>query len=162
MIEIKLSQNQVTIIDEESLDVASKYHWHADYDKKLRKFYAKTDIRVNGLRKKLRLHRLVMNAQKGDVIDHINGNTLDNRLSNLRKCTVSENAKNRSLNKNNTSGYKGAVWHAPTQKYQARIYVNGKWRSMGMHAEAKDAARAYNEAAKKYFGEYAKLNVIPD
>jgi hypothetical protein len=109
------------------------------------------------------LHRIVVNAKLGQHVDHINGNKLDCRKANLRICTVSQNQANRKISANNTSGYKGIVNHKRGPKcWQARITVDQKAISLGYYADPKDAARAYNEAAKKYFGEFAKLNVIED
>lgn len=160
MITIQLSQGQQTIVDDESFDKISEHHWYADFDKKLRKYYVKSETKRKGTRNKLKLHRFLMDAKEGEVVDHLNGDTLDNRLCNLRRCTVAQNAMNRSLNKNNTSGYKGVVWHTQALKYQARISVNSRWKSLGMYSDKKVAALAYNEAAKLYYGEFAKLNVI--
>lgn len=106
------------------------------------------------------MHRFIMDAKKGDIIDHVNGDPLDNRFKNLRKCTVSQNAKNRSINKNNTSGYKGVVWHLQVCKWQSRIYVDGKWKSLGIFDDKMKAAKAYNKAAKVHYGKFAKLNTF--
>lgn len=157
---IELTQNQVTTIDDKDESLVSGYKWYADFDKKLGKYYAKTTIRVNGKRVSLRLHRLIKDAQVGEVVDHINGDTLDNRSSNLRKCTQSDNVKNRSINKNSGSGYKGVVWHSQAKKWQSRISFKKKYLSLGLFEDKKQAALAYNEAAKTYYGEFAKFNLI--
>jgi hypothetical protein len=109
---------------------------------------------------KVLMHRVITNAQTGMSVDHINGNKLDNRRANLRLCNSSENSRNRSLASINTSGYKGVTWHKQTQKWQAQIEVNGRNIHLGLHQSVILAAIAYNNAALKYFGEFAKLNAI--
>jgi hypothetical protein len=107
------------------------------------------------------LHRLIMNAVRTSLyVDHINGNKLDNRRSNLRLCTHRDNLNNRPRNKNNKSGYKGVYLHKVNKNWVARIQVNGKYISLGSYSDIIDAAKAYNEAAIKYFGEYAYLNKV--
>ena len=94
-------------------------------------------------------------------VDHINGNPLDNRKSNLRICTNAENQRNRGVNKNNTSGYKGVCWAKQNKKWKARIKHNGKLIHLGYYKDKEEAARAYDKKAKELHGEYAYLN-FPD
>lgn len=108
---------------------------------------------------KVFLHKLVLGTPK-EAVDHINGNPCDNRKSNLRLATLSQNQGNRVLNANNTSGYKGVRYHKLAKKFVARITIKGVETYLGLHATAIDAARAYNEAALKHFGEFAKLNGV--
>lgn len=108
--------------------------------------------------KLVRMHRVIMNAQKGFMVDHINMNGLDNRKKNLRLCTKAENMRNRNMTKVNTSGYKGVVWDKINQKWVAQMKLNGKHLNFGRFLLKKDAAKAYNEGAKKYHGKFAKLN----
>ena len=104
------------------------------------------------------LARLIMNCPSNFVVDHINGNSLDNRRSNLRICTSRENSFNSSIAKNNVSGFKGVSKHKLTGKWESRIGVNRKKLHLGLFNNKRTAAMAYNIAAKKYFGEFAKLN----
>jgi len=130
------------------------------------------DVYVN--RKKIKLHRFVMNAKKGQIIDHINRNGLDNRRSNLRICTSSENSKNR--NGYGSSKYLGVSYHVVKRKYFskklkresrytyrtiiANIKIDGKQKYLGTFKTEEDAALAYNESAKINHGEFANLNVF--
>ena len=157
---VKLNYNLETIIDDDCFELVSKYHWYADFDKKLGKYYAKTTSRVGGKRMNLRMHRLIMNAKKWQVVDHVNRDTLDNRTFNLRLCSVRDNTKNRSLNKNNTSWYKGVVWHTQVKKWQSRLSFHGKWISLWLFDDKIEAAKAYNLAAISHYWEFAKLNPI--
>lgn len=107
------------------------------------------------------LHRIIMNAPDDMDVDHKDGNTLDCRKSNLRVCAHVGNMCNTTKRADNTSGYKGVSWHKQRSKWAAQIHVKGKHISLGLHEDDKDAARAYNDAAIKYFGEFARLNDIP-
>ena len=90
------------------------------------------------------------------VVDHINGNGLDNRRSNLRVCTRSENGMNRGKNKNNKSGYKGVAWHEKAKLWRATLGLKGKIIHLGDFADKSEAYRAYVEACKKYHKEFAR------
>lgn len=102
------------------------------------------------------LHRLVTNVDSTKVVDHKNNNQLDNRLDNLRICTQAENSKNQRLRKNSRSGYKGVSEH--TNGFRARIKVNYKQIELGIYKTAVEAAKAYDIAAKKLHGEFARIN----
>lgn len=110
--------------------------------------------------KRISIHRLLTNAPKGLDVDHINGNSLDNRMSNLRVCVHSKNTKNRKINKDNKSGYKGVVADSAVvgKPWRATIKNGGKTHYLGRYQFIEDAAKAYDSAAIKYFGEFARLN----
>lgn len=121
--------------------------------------YAIADKIIKGRRKIIKMHRLIMNTPFGMETDHKNGNRLDNRRNNLRVCTHSENQRNRpNPNRNNKSGYKGVYWHE--DRWIARIWFNSESIYLGRHTNKIKAARAYNEAALKYHGDFARLNAI--
>jgi hypothetical protein len=148
---VKLTQNKRAIVDDEDFYFINQYKWH---------FNGRYAVRNNPPRgsKLIRMHRIIADAPDGVEVDHINGDRLDNRKSNLRLCNHSENGKNISISKINTSGYKGVSKNGNC--WRARIRVDGKLISLGYFREKTDAAMAYNHAAKKYFGEFAKLNEI--
>jgi len=106
------------------------------------------------------LHRLILQPLDTQVVDHINGNGLDNRRINLRICEQLHNTQNRALNKNSSTGYKGVSRRTATSKFTASIRVKGTKIHLGNFTFAVDAARAYNEAAVKYFGDFARLNKL--
>ncbi len=109
--------------------------------------------------KTISLAKLIMNPPDGRVVDHISGNPLDNRRENLRVCTSQQNSWNRKLSKNSISGYKGVrVTKCKKNPYRVMIGVNGKTINLGSYCMLEQAAMVYNEAAKKYFGEFAKYN----
>lgn len=103
-----------------------------------------------------RLHRYIMNIQKGDerVVDHINHITTDNRKSNLRICTVSENGINKLTPRNNTSGRIGVQWSNVSKKWVATISVNKKSKYLGSFKIKEEAIKAREEAEKKYYKEF--------
>jgi len=93
-------------------------------------------------------------------VDHRNGDKLDNRRRNLRTATTSQNKANEGLRRNNTSGFKGVYWSAWADKWMAKITANYKDIYLGYFTRKVDAARAYNRAARRYFGKYAQLNKV--
>lgn len=92
-------------------------------------------------------------------VDHINGNRSDNRIVNLRLATNAENLRNRSKPKNNVSGFKGVSWIERYQKWQATIKFDGKNKFLGRFDTREDAADAYNQAALKHHGDFAKVDM---
>ena len=147
------------IIDDEDADRILQYQWSYELHCRSRKPYIIR--RVKG--KRLWLHREVLGLPSGKhfQVDHINGDPTDNRKCNLRVCERgAQNAINRPKQKNNTTGYKGVFLRKESGKYRAAIRVNQKLISLGQFDNPEDAALCYNEAALKYFGEFAFLNDI--
>ena len=91
-------------------------------------------------------------------VDHIDGDGLNCQDENMRLCTQTENSRNSKIQVNNSSGYNGVNWESNSKKWKAQIAINKKQTHLGLFLSAIDAARAYDEAAKKYYGEFAKLN----
>ncbi len=155
MKEIKLTMDKVAIIDDEDFEWLN--HWRWGYSKG----YAVRSVNINGKRYTVLLHRLLMQAMVPEIeVDHINGDRLDNRWVNLRYVNGSQNAMNRGLYRTNTSGKKGVYWSKSKNKWESAIRCNGKRYNLGVFSDIDDAARAYNEAALKHFGEYARLSPI--
>lgn len=105
--------------------------------------------------KRMPLHRFIMNAEKGEVIDHINHDTTDNRKVNLRKVTMMQNSINRKRRSDNTSGYTGVFQKRDSTRWYANITVNKEIIRLGSFATKQEAIEARREAEIKYFGEYA-------
>jgi hypothetical protein len=155
--EIKLTQDQWAIVDDDWFDLLNKHRWYAWWNKSTKSFYARRHQRVNGEDTIICMHILVSGGGMKMDTDHINKNTLDNRVSNLRICTRSQNMMNRGKNSNNTSGYKG-VTHI-NSGWKAQIKVNGKTINLEPICEtALGAAWLYDSAARKFHGEYANTN----
>lgn len=105
------------------------------------------------------MHRLLTGAKSGEYVDHINGNTLDNRKSNLRICRKQQNEFNTKRRSDNRSGFRG-VCAARRGKFRAYINKDGKQYHLGEFSDPVEAAKAYNAKAVEFFGEFARLNPI--
>lgn len=105
--------------------------------------------------KTVKVHKLIVDYP---IVDHINRNPLDNRKINLRAATRSQNGMNRSMQRNNTSGFRGTCWDKQKQKWWAQIKINGRTKRLGYFDDILDAAKAYDKAAAELFGEFAVLN----
>ena len=155
---VPLKNGQSFIVDDEDFDKVSEYSWHlfgAGYIGRSKSLGYLDGKQKN---KTLYIHRFLTNAPDDKEVDHINGNKLDNRKSNLRFCNHSQNNAYRLKQSNNTSGFKGVSLHKATMKWRAYVKQNGKTTSLGYHKSAIEAARAYDKKALELFGEFAILN----
>lgn len=111
--------------------------------------------------KRVAMHRSIMGVTNRYVhVDHINGNPADNRRENLRLCTRSQNMQNRAVHRDMKSGFKGVYKQSHYEGWQARIQANGKSKQIGTFSSPEAAARAYDAAALKAHGEFAKTNAM--
>lgn len=108
--------------------------------------------------KQTSLHRLILSAHPGQVVDHIDNNPFNNRRSNIRLATHSQNARNRVGVPRSSSKYKGVTFHRNTGKWQAQIRADGHYQYIGLFDDPASAARAYDDKAVELFGEFAKTN----
>lgn len=149
----------VVHIDDADLPLVSGYTWHLIPGRRTK--YATTCVD----QKTVYMHRLLMGSIKGQQVDHINGNGLDNRRANLRHATNSENQRNiayRVHPSRKSSQYKGVTWCKQTGQWRAQLSLPGKkaLNSPRFACEV-DAATWYNETARMHFGEFARLNALP-
>lgn len=152
---IELTKCEFALVDDEDYAELSQHRWYAQTTKG--GFYAARRDH-NGAFKYL--HRVIMNEPEGMVVDHINGNTLDNRRSNLRICTQSQNTKNRiGYRKATASGHKGITWCKDTNKWRAQLKIDYKNRTFGRFENLDDAIKARKEAEEKYFGSFNRESV---
>ena len=160
---IRLTQNQYALVSNEDYEWLSREKWHCvnmrGGRKAMRSIYGPEKQR----RHKVYMHREIMGLEKGDnrVVDHINHNTLDNRRCELRICSQAENCRNMRKT-HGSSQYKGVSWRKLRKKWKAVITINDKTIFLGDFDSQNHAAMAYNEAARKHYGEYACLNVIQE
>ncbi len=155
MEKIRLTQGKFAFVDDEDFEELNKHKWHISGAG--RHIYAERHESKPILRHIL-MHRQIMNTPKGMDTDHIDGNGLNNQRGNLRVCTHAENLRNCRRGTSNTTGFKGVSFEKFTGKYRSIINVNGKIIRIGRFVDLEMAARAYDIAAKKYFGEFAVLN----
>ncbi len=159
---ILLTQHRFTLVDDADYDFLSQWEWCALLD--WGNWYAvrnrkKADGPGPGL---ISIHRLLLGATKGQQVDHINRNGLDNRRENLRFCTNVQNAQNRKPRKGSSSRYKGVSWDKNTEAWIAQIGIDGKLVRIGKFGNEHLAAEAYDAFAIKYFGEFARPNFVGD
>ncbi len=155
---IYLGEGKYTIVDPQDFYRLNIFRWCAVKQKSL--FHAVRLINgSNDITKILSLHTEIMNPPKGLVVDHRNRDGLDNRRDNLRFATYSQNRCNTDRSKAGCSSqYRGVHWYKKGKCWKASIQFEGKWMWLGRFDSEIDAARAYDEAAKKYHREFTRLN----
>lgn len=154
---IPLTMGKVAIVDVYDYEWLSQYNWKYDPDGYAMRNALSADRKGRGYFN-IRMHREIINAPKGMQVDHINGDSLDNRRANLRLCTKTQNGQNRKSVKGSTSSFKGVCFIKDKGRYQASIHVNHKSMYLGTYDDQTEAARAYDKAAQEHFGEFARLN----
>lgn len=154
---IKLTKGYFVSFDKNDYPLIKPFKWHACVGIRGH-VYAKTNIRVDGKQKKLAMHRLIIGATSEQNVDHKDGDTLNNSRNNLRICSQRENVMNTRARR--ASGLKGAYFVKRLNKYQAMISANKKQIYLGLYLTEVEAARAYNLAAKRYHGDFARLNKV--
>ena len=157
---IKLTQGKYAVVDDADYAWLNQWKWTAA--KYLNgNFYA---VRYSPMKKgkhyQISMARLILGLERGDKrqADHIYHNTLDNRRDNLRLCTIQQNHMNQKPSLKSSSRFKGVGWHKMAKKWKASIKISGKSKHLGNFTKEENAARAYDTAAIKEFGEFACLN----
>lgn len=155
---ITLPGGSFAIVDDQDYNELSRYKWRLSRgpDRK----YA--TAHVYGGNSDVYMHRFIMRAPRGTIIDHINGNPLDNRRSNLRFCTTSQNNANRPKKVSSQTGFKGVCFRPKYRKpYIAQITHHKTLHYLGCYETPEEAAKQYDAAAREAFGEFAYTN-FPD
>lgn len=167
---IPLTKGKFAQVDDEDYEYLSRFKWHYKDSKKGLGYASrgalKTEPKIPSI---ISMHRQIMGAKSGEFIDHKDNNRLNNQKNNLRKCTIEQNAHNRLPVKG--AKYNGVHRHIIKEArkdgsvnireyWAARIRINGKPKRLGLYKTPESAALAFNEAAKKYRGEFANLNII--
>lgn len=156
--EIHIVRDIYALVDDEDYELLSSLKWHIHSAG----YAVRNAPRIKGKpQSTIYMHRLILNAPEDKVIDHINGEKLDNRRCNLRICTQSQNSKNqRKGNKKYTSKYKGVYYSERDRKWKGTMCIDRKSYNLGTFITQEGAAMAYNERALSAFGEFASLNII--
>jgi hypothetical protein len=159
---IPLSQGLSAVVDDGDFDRLRQFKWYAV--KKRNTYYARRNLRP-GPPHCIYMHQQIMHPGPGQIMDHIDGNGLNNRRANLRLCTVSQNDCNRTgvLGRGGFKGvFRSAAPGLRSDRWYARIVAKRRPIHLGCFGTPEDAARAYDAAALKYHGEFAKLNFPQD
>lgn len=153
--EIPLTQGQFALVDDEDFEWLNQLSWQAAWNPSSKGYYAQhtQHLRIDGKRstKSIGMHRLILNAPKNKVVDHINHNTLDNRKENLRIVSFRQNRQNLKIN--TTSKYSGVCWDKKLKKWFARIAIAGMMKPIGYFPKEQSAAKAYEMAQRLYCNE---------
>lgn len=155
---IQLSDELVTLVDSDHYEKLNSWNWCATENDR-GKYYAHRRVRdETGKNWNIYMQRFLLDAGPGMYVDHINGNTLDNRMQNLRFCTPSQNGANRRKS-SGTSKYKGVFWNSQRSVWQAALKTGGRRYYLGSFLVEEDAASAYDAKALATWGEFALLNL---
>lgn len=156
---IILTQNKVALVDDDTFEDLNAFRWYA-YTKKTKRndgcWYAARKIRINGKWTCIHMHSQIMNSR--ECIDHIDNDGLNNQRDNLRFASSTQNHANNRKRINCSSIYKGVCFLKSRNKWLAQIMMFQKRKFLGHFDSEEDAAKAYDLAAKKLFGDFAKLN----
>lgn len=164
MNEIPLTQGKVALVDDVDYEELAKHKWCASASRSGRnEYYALRKEHINTRWQTLLMHRVVWTRHHGPIpegkeIDHINGDGLDNRKTNMRLCTHANNMANYRKKKAHSSHFKGVSWQKDCHRWKAHIKKDGGKTYLGCYISEEDAARAYDTKAKELFGEFANLN----
>ncbi len=158
--EIRCYNGEIALCDDEDYPVLSRHKWSC-FGKEGKKYVSTTITNIEGKYKNIYMHVMIMGCAK--TIDHRDSNGLNNQKSNLRKATKSQNGGNgRKMKlrkgKPTSSKYKGVHWATRAEKWRAVIKCEGKVYQLGSFNNEEDAAKAYDKAAKKLFGDFARVN----
>jgi hypothetical protein len=161
MKEIKLTKGYRTLVDDINYEWLNSYNWHAQTTPNGSIYAARNaSIKLGEITSKEKPRVILMHQQILDFpeidVDHYDRDTLNNQRFNLRSCTESQNGANAKLSKRNKSGFKG-VWKHRSGKWQAQICINRKKINLGLFKDIDIAAEAYKRAAKKYFGNFSRI-----
>lgn len=156
-VKIPLTRGLTTTVDAADAPMilgVGRWHAHA----RPGQIVARRTFQADGVKRSVLLHRFLMDAPAGVQVDHINGDPLDNRRANLRLCTGPENQRNRRANRGGTSRFKCVAATARGKPWRAVIQVNGVSTILGCFHDEIAAARAYDAAARRLHGSFARLN----
>ena len=160
---IPLTQGYETIVDDEDYEDLSEYKWFAQVRE--HRIYAARNTRSEesgGSRTIIKMSRQIGRFQEDMVVDHKNGDALDNRRSNLRVCTFAENTRNRRKQSGSRSSYKGVSYRPrkreDSKRWRVQVWSRGKRYDIGYFYTEEEAARAYDKESKRLHGDFSRTN----
>ena len=157
LIKIFLTQNKWVVVNINDYGRIKGYHWCAM--KNSGNWYAMTHIpKLGGGHKTKYMHQLLLPVDTEWEVDHIDGDGLNNRMSNLRRVNRQQNSMNRDIRKDSTSKIKGVYWHKSSGKWQSNIMIKGESIHLGLFLSIDDAISARKAAEVKYFGEFSRAD----
>lgn len=131
---IFLTKGAETIVNDEDFEYLNQFRWQLDSDG----YAVRHNLAHEGKRgSKKRMHRVILSTPKGLLVDHVNGDRLDNRRENLRNCTFVDNARNAKRHASNASGFKGVYWNKREKKWKGHIRTNNKSIHLGYFKSAR-------------------------
>ena len=150
---IGLTQGKVAVVDDDMQDELNQYNWFAKKDRNT--WYATRNDRIDGKKTSISMHRQILGLERGDgkIADHVNRNGLDNRRSNLRIVSPTENNRNHGGHKHNTSGHNGVSWNNNHQRWEAYLQTDGKRIHLGDYKNKVDAVEARRLGVIEHWGE---------
>jgi len=151
---VPLTRGFVAIIDASDVPIVSGWNWSVLISKRRRAVYAG---RVHD-RKTILMHRALIGAERGEEIDHRDGDGLNNRRNNLRRCTRGQNTCNAPTRSDNRAGLKGASFDSRSGKWRVEISIDGRKKHLGLFATAEEAHARYATAAAEIYGEFARTS----
>jgi len=159
---IPLNRDKFAIVDDEDFVFLTQWQWGYAIDNKSGTEYESVKATINGKRRPM--SRIIMNPSEELVVDHINGDRLDNRRANLRVCTQSQNAVNSKRSRRKYPGYRGVYLRRdrinPKYPWEAKLTVNRQHLSFGRFPTKEDAAFVYDQVAIQIHGEFSRTNIL--
>jgi hypothetical protein len=158
---VHLTRGYVAVIDAADVPLVDQWNWCAEVSRKrdgsFRTVYAmRTDTAPGKKAVTVKLHRVILGAEDDAVVDHKDGDGLNNRRTNLRPATGAQNNFNSRKRVDNSSGKRGVHWHKVRKKWRAEIQANGKKKHLGLFCSIEEAAAAYLTASESLHGEYGR------
>lgn len=158
---VPLTRGYEAVIDAADVPLVSGVNWYAKVyrrgDRSVWNVYAASKERRLGKQSVRYMHRIIAGTPPSAQTDHIDGNGINNRRSNLRDATPSQNMHNQRISAANTSGAKGVYFNKATGKWQAQIHLGGKKHYLGRFSSVAEAAAAYSSASTHFHGEFGRL-----
>lgn len=158
--QIPLTQGKFAVVDDQDYEWLSQWKWHYSHSRNTG-YAVRWEKAGKGKQAKIRMHRVILRAPDDALVDHIDGDGLNNQRSNLRLCSLIDNARNSSGAKGSTSVYKGVSWDKQSKGWRSTIYADGKTHHLGIYLDEVFAAKVYDLAAKAHHSDFARLN-FPD